>query len=249
LSGVGRWQRLDVELARWRDAGRVAEIWLRDDDAVEPSAALERLLAMARGFGVAATLAVIPARAGEALAQRLSTEPLVSVAVHGWAHVNHAPPDRKKEELGAHRPGKAVLAELAMAKATIARSFGGQALPMLVPPWNRIATDLLPLLGGIGFAALSVYGRTAAPAPIRLVNTHVDLIDWHGSRGGREQEELVAALVEELRWRRQTGSREPIGVLAHHLVHDEAAWLFLERLFEVTVGNDGCRWRSVRDLI
>jgi peptidoglycan/xylan/chitin deacetylase (PgdA/CDA1 family) len=248
LNGDGRWQRLRVELDRWRDAGRIADFWLRDDDAVAPTAPLDRLLGIAGGFGVPAALAVIPARAGEALAGRLSAEPGVSVAVHGWAHVNHAPPDRKKEELGAHRPMRTVLAELAMARAAIDRLFGERALPLLVPPWNRIAADLLPQLAGIGFAALSVYGR-AGPAPVRLVNTHVDLIDWHGSRGGRDHGELVAALVEELRWRRRTGGREPVGVLAHHLVHDEAAWSFLERLFEVTAGNAGCRWAAVRELI
>ena len=41
----------------------------------------------------------------------------------------------------------------------------------------------------------------------------------------------------------------PLGVLTHHLVHDEIAWLFLEGLFEATAGNPACRWASIRDLI
>ena len=28
------------------------------------------------------------------------------------------------------------------------------------------------------------------------------------------------------------GSREPVGILTHHLVHDETAWVFLEGLFD-----------------
>jgi hypothetical protein len=209
---------------------------------------LDRLLASAGGYLVPVTLAVIPAVATNALAERLLTEPAISVAVHGWAHENHAPADQKKQELGPHRPAQVVLAELGKAKATIGRLFGAQAVSMLVPPWNRIGADLVPLLGEAGFSALSVYGR-AKPASIRLVNTHVDLIDWHAGRGCKDHGKLVGGLVDELRWRRETGSREPIGVLTHHLVHDEAAWLFLERLFEATGGNAACRWVSVQELI
>ncbi len=40
------------ELQRWRDAGRVARLWLRDDDAIEPTAALERLLAETKNYGI-----------------------------------------------------------------------------------------------------------------------------------------------------------------------------------------------------
>ena len=38
------WAQLEQALSRWTQAGRVADFWLRDDDAVEPSPALERLL-------------------------------------------------------------------------------------------------------------------------------------------------------------------------------------------------------------
>jgi hypothetical protein len=248
MTDKGFWRQLETELARWGSEGRVADLWLRDDDAVEPTAALERLLVLTGRWSVPVTLAVIPAHAGEALARRLSAEPAVAVAVHGWAHVNHAPAERKKEELGPHRPAEIVLAELAEAKAVIDRLFGERAVPILVPPWNRISRDLLPLLGGIGFAALSVYGR-AGEAPLRLVNTHVDPIDWHGSRGCRDHGDLIAGLAAELRWRRETGSREPVGILTHHLIHDEAVWSFLDLLFAATAANPACRWVEVRGLM
>jgi peptidoglycan/xylan/chitin deacetylase (PgdA/CDA1 family) len=242
------WQPLRDELAHWLAAGRVADLWLRDDDAIAPTTALDRLLALTAVHAVPATLAVIPARAEQALAGRLSSAPNVAVAVHGWAHENHAPESEKKEELGQHRPPSVVLAELAEGKAVVARLFGERALPLLVPPWNRIARDLLPSLPGLGFAALSVYGR-ARPEPLRIVNTHVDLIDWHAGRKCRDHGALVQQLAAELRWRLETGSSEPVGVLTHHLVHDEAVWLFLARLLEITADNAACRWASVRDLI
>ena len=35
------WPQLDDELARWREAGRTAELWWRDDDAVDTGPELD----------------------------------------------------------------------------------------------------------------------------------------------------------------------------------------------------------------
>jgi peptidoglycan/xylan/chitin deacetylase (PgdA/CDA1 family) len=242
------WRPLSAELDRWKRSGRVAEFWLRDDDAVQPTASLDGLLDLTGRHAIPALLAVIPAHAGEPLAARLASAPGIAVAVHGWAHENHAPDGEKKQELGPHRAAAIVLGELARAKAVIDRLFAGKAVAVLVPPWNRIDGALLPSLGETGFAALSVFG-VAKPAALPIVNTHVDIIDWHGGRGGKDHGGLVLELAAELRRRREAGSREATGVLTHHLVHDETAWLFLERLFEATAGNPACRWASIRELI
>jgi hypothetical protein len=53
------WPDVVDELDRWRDAERVATLWWRDDDAVAPSARLDRLVTIAGKVPVA--LAVIPA--------------------------------------------------------------------------------------------------------------------------------------------------------------------------------------------
>ena len=243
------WRPLTAELARWQDAGRVADLWLRDDDAVEPSAAIDRLLALTGQAAVPITLAAIPARSGRALAERVAAESGLGVAVHGWSHQNHAPDGEKKQELGPHRPADAVLAELADAKIIIDSLFTAQALPMLVPPWNRIDPALLPALPGLGFTTLSVFGK-AAPAPIASLNTHVDVMVWRGERkGGKEHAALVGEIVAALAERREAGSGEPIGLLSHHLVHDETAWSFLQALFEVTNEAAACRWMAARELM
>ena len=241
------WRPLHAELDRWRQAGRVADLWLRDDDAIAPTAALDRLLDLTARHSIPALLAVIPAQTGEPLAARLAPEPGIAVAVHGWAHRNHAPDGEKKQELGPHRPAGIVRGELAQAKAVIDRLFAGQAAPVLVPPWNRIDSALLPSLPQTGFAALSVFGM-AKPSPIPVINTHVDIIDWHAGRGGKDHHGLARKLAAELARRRGAGSREAVGVLTHHLVHDDTAWLFLERLFAATAENPACRWTSIRDL-
>jgi hypothetical protein len=241
------WRPLTAELSRWLQAGRTAEFWLRDDDAIEPTAALDRLLAMTTAHAVPVALAVSPAPTGAPLADRLAREDHVTVAVHGWSHENHAPPGAKKQELGPHRRRETVLAELSDGSARLQRLHAKRFAPLLVPPWNRVDRDLLPHLAGIGFSALSVFGAPR-PSPIRLLNSTVDIMDWRGNRGGRDHAALVAEIVAqlELAFRGEGG---PVSLLSHHLVHDEVAWNFLDRLFEVTAASGACRWRSVGELL
>ncbi|OBZ92281.1 polysaccharide deacetylase [Pararhizobium polonicum] len=240
-------ERTIVEaLDRWQRAGKVARFWLRDDDAVEPSVPLDRLLEITGAFSVPLTLAVIPAHTGEALAQRLRPEPLCAVAVHGWSHTNHAGADGKKQELGRHRPADAVLGELRAGFTHLAGLYTQQFVPMLVPPWNRIDAGLVPHLAGLGYQALSVYGPEKQAA-LPLVNTHVDVMDWHGTRGGRDRQALAVEIAARLEQMFEQGGA--MGLLTHHLVHDAAVWDFMKALFAVTARHPACRWSPVADIL
>ena len=238
---------LMLELDDWRAEGRVARFWLRDDDATEPTPALDRLLAITAAHDVPVTLAVIPEPTGSELADRLETAAQAEVAVHGFAHVNHAPPAQKKQELGAHRPQEVVLAQLRAGFEKLQGLQGGRFVPVLVPPWNRIDPALIPHLGSLGFAALSVFGPEK-PSDLPLVNTHVDLIDWHGTRGGRDGAQLVSEIVARLQTTRKSGEGA-MGFLTHHLVHDGAAWDFLEGLLCASAAHPACRWVGAKELI
>ena len=218
------------ELDRWHRAGKVARFWLRDDDAVAPSAPLDQLLSICRASSVPVTLAVIPAETGAALASRLGAEPSCSVAVHGWSHINHAGSNEKKQELGRHRPQGEVLDQLREGIARLADLHGDRFVAMLVPPWNRIDAALLPHLAGVGFEALSVYGPEK-PSVLPVVNTHVDVMDWHGTRGGRDEMVLAAEIVARLGHMFDYGGT--MGLLTHHLVHDKNVWDFMAKLFKV----------------
>ena len=174
------WQALDDEVTRWRDAGRDVELWWRDDDAADTGAALDRLLELQRQTAVPLALAVVPARATQALAERLAGVPAIDVLQHGYGHANHALPPDKKSELGPHRPAMLVLGELGTGRMALERLFASRALPVLVPPWNRIAPALVPALPEIGFSGLSTFAARRRAEPVRglrQINTHVDLID------------------------------------------------------------------------
>lgn len=227
--------------------GRTALLWLRDDDAIEPTEALSRLLDLSVEWEAPMTIAAIPAHATVALADLLKQMPQISVAVHGWDHVNHAPTTAKKQELGLHRGEATVLSTLEKGINRIDALFGDQAISLLVPPWNRIAPELIPHLPALGYAALSVFGPERPESPLPLVNTHLDVIDWKGSRGGRPVDDLYEEAAAHLET--ATAREVPLGILTHHLVHDDAAWRFLDDLFELTANHPACRWVSVRELI
>lgn len=243
------WQGLDDEARRWCDAGRSAELWWRDDDAAAPDPALDRLLAARARVGAPVALAVVPARAGPALAERLAGEAGVEILQHGYAHANHAPRDGRKMELGPHRPAMAVLGELGTGWLALERLFPQAALPVLVPPWNRIAPGLVPTLPEIGYRGLSTFGPRR---PVRLpqlaeVNTHVDLIDWKRGRGFVGAQPAVAALVAALT-RARLVAAEPVGLLSHHLVMDAEAWDFLVSMCEKIQTTPGLRLCPASDL-
>ena len=244
------WQALSDEAARWRDAGRTADLWWRDDDAADVDPALDRLLVLQRDTATPLALAVVPARATAALAQRLAGQPGIDVLQHGYAHLNHATPPDKKIELGLQRPAMIVLGELGTGWMALERLFAAQALPVMVPPWNRIADILVPTLPEIGYRGLSTFGPRKRAQPVRgflQVNTHIDLIDWKGGGGFVGEDAALAALVEAL-GRSRRGDGEPIGLLSHHLAMDGRAWDFLRSVLEATKTTQGLCVRAAREL-
>ena len=244
------WTDFEAEVARWHDGGRDVELWWRDDDAADVGPALERLLATHRQTRVPLALAVVPAKATQALAARLADEPAIDLLQHGYGHVNHAPPADKKIELGAHRPAMMVLGELGAGWLAMERLFGARPLPVLVPPWNRIAPALVPTLPEIGFAGLSTFGTRGRAEPVRglrQINTHVDLLDWKASRRFVGEQAALAGLVASLAAAR-AGRGEPIGILSHHLAMDEAAWDFLISLWGRARTTQGVKMPAAHEL-
>jgi len=245
------WQRLDAVLARAHAAGRRLDFWWRDDDATEPTPALDRLLATRARWGIPLHLAVIPSRATPALAERLADEPEVEVLAHGWAHANHAPAAEKKAEFGAHRSVDVMLTEARAGKARLGDLFAGKPLAVFVPPWNRIAPDLAQALPQAGFEALSTYKRRVpGEAPLRL-NTHWDPIDWRAGGGLGDEAALLDLLIrligEELA--SPPGALEPIGLLTHHLVHDGWIDRFLDEVIGRLNASGAARFVSLREVV
>lgn len=250
---MSRWQALGDECDAWAKAwergGRPVELWWRDDDAVADTPALRRLLAQA---AVPVALAVIPAGLEPSLPALLKSHGAVSVLQHGFDHRNRAPAGSKKSEFPAARAWAEVAADLAQGRDRLANAFGRQFVPALTPPWNRIDPGHAGQLGLLGYRGLSTYLPRKGPAvaSVRQVNTHVDVIDWHGTRGFLGLEGILQLLVQHLAAKRlgQADPAEPTGLLTHHLVHDTETWDFLGALQDWCANKPVIKWRSAADL-
>jgi hypothetical protein len=226
------WAPLTAELSIWRAEQRPLPIWWRDDDAIEPTQALERLTEMAEALQLPVHLAVIPKHAQATLPLFCAGHEMIVPLVHGWQHLSHAPDGQKKAEFG--HPRDTALADAQNALNRMNVLFGKGFLPVFVPPWNRIDAALLPQLAPLGYTAVSTYlprkSKWAAPG-LDQINTHIDPIFWRGGRGLLPPEELISHIVQLLQDRRQgiTDATEPMGFLTHHLVHDQDIWDFTQR--------------------
>jgi hypothetical protein len=239
-----RWQDLRDEFDAWGETGRCATLWWRDDDAVAPTPALERLLDIAGENPLA--LAVIPARASSSLTAALATHHNVVVLQHGWSHRDHAEAGCKKNEFPEGRALDEMVAELAAGRRRLAELFGAGALPVLVPPWNRISATLLPRLPALGFTGVSTHLARAGPMAwpgLGQVNVHADLLEWPTRRFLGEAA-AIALLIGHLADRRnaRVDADEPTGVLTHHLVHGADAEAFLARLIDCVATHPAARW-------
>jgi hypothetical protein len=248
-AAVVEWSDLVDELDCWAAAGRVAELWWRDDDAIAPTPQLDRLLRLAAEIPVA--LAVIPALARPDLADAFASTQRVAVLQHGWQHADRAGRG-KKSEYPEGRPAAVVGAEIGAGRARLKTMFGPRALPVLVPPWNRLAGEFLPLLPGLGITAVSAMASrhpTALPPGLAAIDVHVDLVDWHGARGFVGKSAALGGLIDHLRARRLNETAGPIGMLTHHLVLDRPTAAFLERLTGIGRSHAAIRWAAIDELM
>lgn len=246
---LNRFRReLSAHLDWFAERGRTVRFWWRDDDAIEPTPALDRLLALANGHEIDVALAVIPKNATQALADRLSGERHALVLQHGWQHKNFQRKDlgEKAAELGSRRDLDELMAQLSDGKARLETLFGEKFLPAVVPPWNRIAPAVSRRLPSIGLPGLSSFTWHNFPRAGQ-VQSHVDILKWKKQVRFIGWESARLRFDLQLTRRRNTGT-EPLGLLTHHLVHDEACFEFLEEFLAIAAHHPGAQWPKVKDL-
>jgi len=252
LAPAVRWSDLIDEFDRWSDAGRVATLWWRDDDAAGPSERLDRLLSISGDIPIALA-SFPPAGADSRLAACLHT-PLVApnsasfVLQHGWR--TRATRSMQKSE-SPERSRRAVRTIWLRADAVgdafrSSLSFGSGA------PWNRFycrSCRSCPIAASLEYRVWARGDRFARHRR-RCGHVHVDLVAWTGDRGFIGEGAALRGLIGHLRARRSKGvdAGEPTGILTHHLVQDEATDTFLRKLAAITGGHRAARWLDATEV-
>lgn len=246
---MSAWDALAAELDAWSAVPGGAWLWWRDDDLTRPGPRIDRLLALSDRFRAPLLLAVIPAAADPALAGLGGSH--AWFCQHGWAHADHggdpAPGKRRKKiELGGSDP-EALAADLARGWRRLRELLPARRLlPVMVPPWNRIAPWAIDRLPALGYAGWSGFGPRDPAGAFPPVNVHVDVIDWRGGGGFAGDDAALGQLVGHLRAKR-TGAAdpaEPTGLMTHHAVHDPATWAFLAGLLEAVTAHPHAGWAA-----
>jgi peptidoglycan/xylan/chitin deacetylase (PgdA/CDA1 family) len=244
---------LDAEFENWANAGRKPRFFLRDDDAFCDSPALRRLITICNKYQAPLLLAAIPARADISLGRLVRGEALITGAVHGYAHVSHSHIGEKPCELSRRRSSKTILAELTTGRKKLLNLFDGKVSGLLVPPWNRIHDEAVPLAARAGFSGISSHGwpEDAKPGegggPLPRINTHIDIIHWSAGGIGRNNAWVISEIARNLNYAR-INNYAAIGILTHHRNHDEQAWNVLELIMRYHCAAH-CKWVSADALL
>jgi hypothetical protein len=256
------------ELCLWQRQGLLARVWVRDDDATEVTEALRKLERIARRFSIQIGLAVIPAKVKQALVIHLQTRSEMFYPMcHGYMHTNHSTKGTPAE-FGDDRPLAEIVEEVRLASAAFSAHF--QQTPVFVPPFNCISRSLERKITQLGFKGLSrsprmpqrqltkINSRIAhlPSLPRHLafatqnVDVHIDIIDWE-THSAKSPNEVASALLGELRMRRKgyLAHHTPIGILTHHLVHDDQIWQSIEDLLENLAAEPAVRLCAAADII
>jgi hypothetical protein len=221
------------------------DLWLRDDDAGDDSPELARLLHLTEAHAVPVALAVVPAWLTTAGARRIARAGRATVLQHGIAHLDHAAPGEKRIELGGQASTEDLLPALAAGRERLDDAFGERFLPVVVPPWNRIAAAVREALPGAGFTGLSLFGgaRGEPASGFRRIDSHVDPVAWRVGRRHVGDEAALAALRDAA-----AANLGPVGILSHHRTMDTATWGFLELCLARLGSHPGVVWHSANAL-
>lgn len=216
---------LSLELAQWRRLGRRPCIWWRDDDAREPSPALDRLLALAEGLPL--SLAIVPDGDLEGLARRLAGVRDLTLSQHGVDHRNRREPGADPNEHPLGTPTAVIAERIAAGRRRMEAA--GLTPRFYTPPWNCIDEVLPEALAQAGFSSLSASTTGRTTHDFYRLDSDLDILRWKPTPRFRGYGRTILSLVARLRDRRRAEDfTAPIGLLTHHLAHDEAAWTFLE---------------------
>lgn len=247
------WETQLKELLEQQEQVLPFHFFFRDDDVDCDEESLQKLLQFFARREKPLNLGVIPAlltaEAIELLAEYQVLHPkLFSLNQHGWQHLNHERQGRKCE-FGVSRSLAEQLDDIARGQARLNEAFGTHWFPAFIPPWNRCTLETCQALDQLGFRVLSAKrSRTFVTGyGFREISVTLDLFSWKGGACLRPVEELTADLIAQIRQARF--DQLPVGVMLHHKVMGDDAYVFLASLLDALAQYEFVHCHTFESLI
>lgn len=243
------WQSLREELNLWKQP---ISFWWRDDDAVADTPSLQKLIATQQeNRTIPLHLASIPQLLETSLPSLIKNSPNVWILQHGFSHQNYASAGERKIELGGEQNESTLRGNLSSGRETLKQRFADRYIDILVPPWNRVNVTALTAIDSLHYLALSGLGldKNQSDKTARL-NVHIDIINWK-QRCFVGTDACLEKIVNQIKIRRTEPAHrhEPIGLMTHHLAHDDDCWDFLSDFLQLTTEHTGAQWMQAEQAI
>jgi hypothetical protein len=228
---------LESELRRWVEAGRRPQLWWRDDDAQRVTPALWRLLDLAQKVGAPVALAVAPQGLDPKLPVYLRDHRKVTVMQHGV----------EQDDMGRPASAQALTAAIRASDAAL-KAFDRYA-PVYVASGADLQPEVVEALQASNISCASAFGAPRSTEGLIRIDVHLDLMRWGPTPRFVGRDPFLDRLRRRLREQRRLQQwSEPVGILTHHLQHDEAAWAFLDSLLTWEPLAQAAVWRRPEHL-
>lgn len=222
------------------------DVFFRDDDVDVDEPALRRLLHLFAQKNASVILGVIPARLTSECVELLAQfSACIEIVQHGWQHVNHELTGRKCE-FGPGRSFDEQHADIARGQVRMHEAFGNHWFPAFIPPWNRCTANTYQALEQLAFRVLSQLCKDAPPLTdfsFREISVTLDLFHWKEGATLKPEAELLQAIAQQLT------QPQPIGIMLHHKVMNDEAFLFLEQLLNALQQSPNVRFHTFESLL
>ena len=227
---------------------RPVYVLFRADDIAVPCKKFSRLMELFERYHVPLSLAVVPAWLTAPRWEYLKRSGQKNSSLwcwhqHGWRHVNHER-EGKKQEFGQSRTLFQIRADLVRGRRRLENLMGDAFYSIFTPPWNRCDANTLKLIKELGYYAVSRSQDSLPLPPEGLADFSIN-VDLH-TRKEADPAEGMNCLFRELENSISSGDS---GIMIHHNRMNDAAFSFLELLFQVLTRHKGIQLVHLKDLV
>ena len=231
-------------------------IWWRDDDIVEDTKELRRLLDFSEKYNVPACRSVIPKHVSKEAINKIKSIDAISILQHGYAHTNYAKFGDPLNEFGTDRDLEIQIKEIRQGYIKLKDAFNDQFLPIFVPPWNHISSNTIKRLEEVGFIGISLIGKTIFNYNgLRNLSVQIDIHSWETKSENsysvkvRKFSEIFCDLYRILTEKPTYLEKKiDIGILTHSQIMKDKDWKIFKMLIQF-LKDEGVKMMEGRCLI